>query len=80
MLTTVAYVVPFILQRKLRESIKHASLICPGHEDTRECKIAWDRVDDIQRAIHKKREREMILQNDDRQCEEDPIACREYDV
>ena len=72
------------LERKLRDSIRHAKLICPGHEDTRECKLAWDRVDDIQRAIHKKKEKDGALALDkipgSDQCEFDERACREYDV
>lgn len=69
--------VPVFLERKLRENIKHAKLICPGNEDTRECKLAWDRVEDIQKAINKKKEQQKIR---DTQCEWDEKACREYDV
>lgn len=66
--------VPVVLQKKLRESIKHAQLICPGHEDTIQCKLAWDRVEDIQKAIHKHPPKKDLL------CEDDELACREYDV
>lgn len=69
--------VPVILQKKLRESIRHAKLICPGHEDTPECKVAWDRVEDIQKAINKKKEQ---APKKDLLCEDDELACREYDV
>ncbi len=76
------------LERKLRDNIRHAKLVCKGYEDTRECKLAWDRVEDIQKAIHRKKEREtaekvtaldkaMAL---DPQCAFDERACREYDV
>ncbi len=77
---TAAVIVPVILQKKLRESIRHASLICPGHEDTKECKIAWDRVEDIQKAIHKHKERTKPPVPGENMCEIDPLACREYDV
>lgn len=73
------------LERKLRDNIRHARMVCPGHEDTRECRLAWDRVEDIQKAIHVKRERDKATALDkstllDLQCEVDELACREYDV
>ena len=49
-----------LLNMKLRDNIKHAKLICPGHEDTRECRVAWDQVESIQKAIHVKNERELL--------------------
>ncbi len=70
-LVTPSPIVPVFLEKKLRESIKHAKLICPGYEDTKECRIAWDRVEDIQKAINKKK---------DVQCEIDELSCREYDI
>lgn len=68
--------VPIFLEKKLRESIKHAKLVCHGYEDTKECKVAWGRVDDIQKAIHKKKEDDIRHA----QCEIDELACREYDI
>lgn len=71
------------LERKLRDNIRHARMVCPGHEDTRECRLAWDRVEDIQKAIHVKRERDKVRALDKvekLQCEVDERACREYDV
>lgn len=77
--TSALITIPF-LQKKLRDGIKHASLICHNHEDTRECKLAWDRVEDIQKAINKKKNTESKSIPGDKQCEFDPLACREYDV
>jgi hypothetical protein len=71
--------VPVVLERKLRESIKHANLICHGYEDTKECKVAWDRVEDIQKAINKKKEHHPPSKSS-LQCEIDELACREYDI
>lgn len=71
MYSIIVPAVPVFLERKLRDSIKHAKLICHGHEDTKECKIAWDRVEDIQKAINMKK---------DQQCIWDEKACREYDI
>jgi hypothetical protein len=75
----VVNAVPVVLERKLRESIKHAKLICPGYEDTKECRIAWDRVEDIQKAINKKKDT-TVNPSSSVQCEVDELACREYDV
>lgn len=81
MIRPITHVVPVFLEKKLREGIRHANLICPGHEDTKECKLAWDRVEDIQKAINKKKDQErMIVKEDDEQCMIDELACREYDV
>lgn len=62
----------------IAQRILHAQLICRGYEDTVECKLAWEHVEELKKAARKKKERappkkELI-------CEEDPLACREYDV
>jgi hypothetical protein len=72
------------LERKLRDNIRRAKLVCHGFEDTRECKLAWDRVDDIQKAINKTKDKakasDSASESDNHQCEFDERACREYDV
>lgn len=79
---TITIPVSVYLERKLRDGIRHAKLVCHGHEDTRECKLAWDRVEDIQKAINKKKDRDREDRNRESllQCEIDERACREYDV
>ncbi len=82
---TLATSIPAIvyLERKLRDNIRHAKLICHGHEDTRECRIAWDRVEAVQKAVHVKRERDKAValeKMEQVQCDVDELACREYDV
>lgn len=67
-----------LLNMKLRDKIKHAKLICHGYEDTRECRVAWDQVEAVQKAIHVKKERDKSSK--DSICEFDERACREYDV
>lgn len=69
-----------LLNMKLRDNIRHAKLICPGHEDTRECRVAWDQVEEIQKAIHVKRKRDKAKVFEKLQCEIDERACREYDI
>jgi hypothetical protein len=72
-------IVPVFLERKLRDRIKHAKSICLGYEDTKECHVAWDHVEDIQKAINKKKEHQPPPSKSV-QCEVDELACREYDV
>lgn len=57
------------LEVKLRNKIKHAKLLCKGYEDTKECKIAWKKIDDLKKQI-----------KDAKQCEFDERQCREYDI
>lgn len=68
------------LERKLQDRIKHAKSICLGYEDTKECHIAWDRVEDIQKAINKKKDAAKHPPSKSVQCEVDELACREYDI
>lgn len=90
-LPAVSIPITVYLERKLRDKIRHAKLVCRGFEDTRECKLAWDQVDGIQTALNKKKERDRALALDkdtylvkssllDPQCEFDERVCREYDV
>jgi hypothetical protein len=39
------------MEHVLTNKINHAKLICFGHEDTKECRIAWDQVEDYVRAV-----------------------------
>lgn len=76
MIRPIPIVVPplAILERK----IHHAKMICKNYEDTVECKLAWETVDEIQKGIRKRneKEKERILKE---WCDDDPIACRDYD-
>ena len=79
-LPAVSIPITVYLERKLRDKIRHAKLVCRGFEDTRECKLAWDQVDGIQTALNKKKERDAKAEALNHQCEFDERACREYDV
>ena len=39
------------MERILAQKIVTAKLICHGCEDTQECKVAWDQVEEYVRAI-----------------------------
>lgn len=66
-----------VLQTRIKRAINHAMLICPNFEDTIECKLAWDVVEDLSHA-----DRKMVptKNQEEEMCEIDPLACREYDV
>lgn len=66
--------------KDVQQAIQHAQLICFGHEDTRACRCAWDRVEEISSALARQREAELIAKSISEMCEEDPSACKEYDV
>ena len=68
-------------KRRLEEAIRHAKMICRHYEDTAECKVAWDVVEELSAAEHviKMREKERVrarkMYEDD-----DELANREYDI
>ena len=39
--------------KELRTAVKHAKLICRDYEYTRECKIAWQKVDILVNSLRK---------------------------
>lgn len=47
------------LTKKLRGAIDHARLLCADHEDTRECQVAWDQVEELARTLHRETLREV---------------------
>lgn len=44
-----------LIRHRLKQSIKRAKLICPNFEQTIECAIAWDEVNDLTRALYDQR-------------------------
>ena len=60
----------------VKVAIQQAQNICYGHADEPACRVAWDHVEELSSAYAHQREREILQQI----CEDDPIACREYDV
>lgn len=61
--------VPARPQPRLKKAIDQAMSLCKGFEDTVECRIAWDLVDDLSKG--------RPMRDDE---EDDELACREYDV
>jgi len=63
------------VRKHLKMAIDHAMFLCPNFEDSIECRIAWDMVNDLTRALHKQRPEEPPVDRDD-----DELAQRIYDV
>ena len=38
--------------RQIKESIQHARLLCKDYEDTIECKLAWEKVEELSAAFN----------------------------
>jgi len=38
--------------RHVKESIQHARLLCQNYEDTIECKLAWEKVEELSAALN----------------------------
>ena len=41
-----------VRKKRIERAIQHATLICPNFEDTIECKMAWDLVEELSAAEH----------------------------
>jgi hypothetical protein len=62
------------IAKKLKQAIEHASLICINHEDTKECGVAWDQVEELSAALNDALVESVELQWFDEK------STREYDV
>lgn len=56
----------------IKRAIQHASNICYNFEDTQECRIAWDRVEELSS--------ELARQADERSAWQEEASGKEYDV
>ena len=59
------------IRYKLKKAIDHAKSLCHNFEDTTECRVAWDEVNDLTRALHEQYPKEP---------ERSELSKREYDV
>jgi hypothetical protein len=58
------------IRYKLKQAIDHAKSLCHNFEDTTECRIAWDEVNELTRALHGQKP----------EPERSELSKREYDV
>jgi len=60
------------IRYKLKKAIEHAQSLCVNFEDTSECRVAWDEVNELTRALHN--------QHPEPAPERSELSKREYDV
>ena len=60
------------IRYKLKQAIQHAQSLCLNFEDTKECRVAWDEVNELTRALHN--------QTPEPAPERSELSKREYDV
>jgi hypothetical protein len=61
------------IRYKLKQAIEHAQNLCLNFEDTKECRVAWDEVNDLTRALHNQTPSPS-------ETERSELSKREYDV
>jgi hypothetical protein len=61
------------IRYKLKKAIDHAKSLCLNFENTNECRIAWDEVNDLTRALHDQ-------YPSPKEPERSELSKREYDV
>ena len=62
------------IRYKLKQAIDHAKNLCLNFEDTKECRVAWDEVNDLTRALHDQ------YPAPPKEPERSELSKREYDV
>lgn len=76
---------PRIRAKDVHRAIDHARLLCMNYEDTVECRLAWEEVEELSKAMHK----QTLAENKRTRHEADEtreiqrrieVAQREYDV
>jgi hypothetical protein len=63
------------IAKQLKQAIEHASLICVNYEDTKECGVAWDQVEELSAALN-----DVIMKAPKEEVWFDEISKREYDL
>ena len=61
------------IRYKLKQAIEHAQSLCHNFENTSECRVAWDEVNELTRALHDQRPTQP-------EPERSELSKREYDV
>ena len=63
-----------LIRYKLKHAIQHAQSLCLNFEDTKECRVAWDEVNELTRALHNQ------YPVPEPEPERSELSKREYDV
>jgi hypothetical protein len=68
---------PKVTRHHVKRAVDHAMLLCRNFEDTVECRLAWDEVEDLSRALARTQK---VIPKNEEVCADDPLACREYEI
>jgi hypothetical protein len=52
-------------------------MICYNFEDTPQCRVAWEKVEELSSELARQREEALVQKA---MCEEDPESCKDYEV
>ena len=63
------------IAKQLNQAIEHANLICANYEDTKECGVAWDQVEELSAALN-----DVLMAAPKEEVWFDDISKREYDL
>jgi hypothetical protein len=63
--------------KDVRRAIQQAQMICYNFEDTPQCRVAWEKVEELSSELARQREEALVQKA---MCEEDPESCKDYEV
>lgn len=52
--------------KNLKNAIKHATNLCINYEDTKECKLAWEQIDELTDELDRQQEEEIQRRVDEK--------------
>ena len=64
-----------VCRRKVKQAIQHASHLCKNYEDTIECRLAWEHVEELSSALAKQKRQEESDEPDHSE-----LAKRDYEL
>ena len=71
--------IPSVRRRRLENAIHHARLVCYNDENSQECKVAWDIVEELSATVHNlKLKKKNVLQESEDDWED--ISHKLYDI
>jgi CP12 domain len=63
----------------IKKAITQARNLCFNYEDTIECRLAWEKVEELSSSLHRQKTREAVQELDDSMWW-DPLELRMYDI
>lgn len=66
--------------KDVERAIRQAHSVCYKNEHKPACRIAWDKVEELSSELARQREEELYERALHEMCQEDPDACKDYEV